>query len=174
MSELLYSASTSSSSSHSSNWPIMKKLKFFIRFKKPRKELAQFPSNKNQNLINMESETKETEETGENEMQGRSEIKEVGVVLQKAVKELLFGRWEERERAAAEIKRLAAEGGGGKMMKKTLAELGVIPPLVEMVGSAVVSRRRLAVQALLQLSDGTFTYVSPLHFAIFYMYVCPK
>lgn len=75
-------------------------------------------------------------------------------VLQTAVKELLFGKWEEREKAAAEIRWLAAED---IKMRKTLAELGVIPPLVEMMDSDVTSCRRLAVQALLQLADGTFT-----------------
>ncbi|XP_010686311.2 U-box domain-containing protein 4 [Beta vulgaris subsp. vulgaris] len=77
-----------------------------------------------------------------------------GVVLQRAVKELLFGSCEERENAAKEIKRLALED---VKMRKSLGELGVIPPLVSMVDSGGGCRRQLAVQALTMLSDGSFT-----------------
>ncbi|KAK6133511.1 hypothetical protein DH2020_032725 [Rehmannia glutinosa] len=38
-----------------------------------------------------------------------------------------------------------------------MAELGVIPPLVAMVGSEVVARQRLAVRALIVLANGSFT-----------------
>lgn len=76
------------------------------------------------------------------------------VVLQRAVKRLHFGSWEEKEAAAKEIKGLAGEDVN---RRKLMAELGVIPPLVAMLGSDVVARRRLAVQALLELANGTCT-----------------
>ncbi|KAF5943887.1 hypothetical protein HYC85_017964 [Camellia sinensis] len=75
------------------------------------------------------------------------------VVLQRSVKRLHFGRWEEKEVAAKEIRRLAKED---LKMKKSLAELGVVPPLVAMVGEEVGGRRRLAVQALIELANGTY------------------
>lgn len=92
----------------------------------------------------------------EEEKQGRREKVEEGgeMVLQKAVKKLLFGNGEEREIGANEIKRLASEN---VKIRKNLAELGVIPPLVDMVDSGESSRRQAAVQALLRLADGTFT-----------------
>lgn len=74
------------------------------------------------------------------------------VVLQRSVKRLHFGSWQEKEVAVREIKRLAGED---LKRRKMMAELGVIPPLVEMVGSEVVDRRRLAIQALIQLANGT-------------------
>uniref|UniRef100_A0A7N0UQA7 ARM repeat superfamily protein n=1 Tax=Kalanchoe fedtschenkoi TaxID=63787 RepID=A0A7N0UQA7_KALFE len=76
--------------------------------------------------------------------------------LQRSVKMLNFGRWEEKEMAAEEIRRLA-EVGGAKI-RKVLAELGVVPSLVAMVGSSeVVARRRVAVRALIELANGSFT-----------------
>ncbi|GMH05503.1 hypothetical protein Nepgr_007343 [Nepenthes gracilis] len=75
-------------------------------------------------------------------------------VLQTAVKELHFGRWREREKAARDIMRLARHDG---KLRKILAELGVIPPLVSMVVSPVTSSRRLAIQALIELANGTFS-----------------
>lgn len=76
------------------------------------------------------------------------------VALKKSVKMLHFGSWEEKEAAAKEMKRLAAED---LKRRKTMAELGVIPPLVAMVGSEVVARQRLAVGALIELANGSFT-----------------
>lgn len=142
------SSSSSVSSKFSSTW-----LKFFVKFRRiliqsrrPRKQL-QFESKK----LQFESKTEEKEEE-----QGRREKVEEGgeIVMQKAVKNLLFGKWEEREMAAVEIKRLAEED---VKIRKNLAELGVIPPLVEMADSGDSSRGRSAIQALLQLADGTFT-----------------
>ncbi|XP_073154831.1 uncharacterized protein [Henckelia pumila] len=75
------------------------------------------------------------------------------VVLHRSVKRLHFGSWEEKEAAAEEIQRLAGEG---LKRRRTMAELGVIPPLVEMVGSQVVARRRMAVRALIELANGSF------------------
>ncbi|KZV18480.1 hypothetical protein F511_20122 [Dorcoceras hygrometricum] len=75
------------------------------------------------------------------------------VVLHKSVKRLHFGSWEEKEAAAEEIQKLAGED---LRRRKTMAELGVIPPLVSMVGSEVVARRRMAVRALIELANGSF------------------
>lgn len=74
--------------------------------------------------------------------------------LQRSVKRLHFGSWEEKEVAAMEIRRLAQED---VKTRKSLAELGVVPPLVAMVGSPVVGRQRLAVQTLIELANGTYT-----------------
>ncbi|KAL9269850.1 U-box domain-containing protein [Drosera capensis] len=73
--------------------------------------------------------------------------------VRRAVKELHFGDWEEKEKAAREIKRLARRKD--VKLRKHLAELGVIPPLVAMVDSQ--ARGQVAVQALIQLTTGTFT-----------------
>ncbi|CAN1853827.1 U-box domain-containing protein 7 [Linum perenne] len=75
--------------------------------------------------------------------------------LQRSVKKLHFGRsWEEKELAAVDIGRFAKED---VKTRKLIAELGVIPVLVTMVGSEVDSRRRAAVTALIELADGTYT-----------------
>ncbi|XP_057764290.1 U-box domain-containing protein 4-like [Salvia miltiorrhiza] len=74
--------------------------------------------------------------------------------LKKSVKMLHFGSWEEKEAAAREMKKLAEED---VKRRRTMAELGVIPPLVAMVGSEVAARQRLAVQALIELANGSFT-----------------
>ncbi|KNA12046.1 hypothetical protein SOVF_129500 [Spinacia oleracea] len=134
--------------------------RFFIQHKKPTKKQPlplPLPYDFNVHVINndndlLEVKAEETEEV----MQGKSDggDRADGAVLQRAVKELLFGKWAEKENAAKEIKRLASEN---VKMRKSLGELGVIPPLVAMVDSDVVSRRLLAVQALNHLSDGTFT-----------------
>ncbi|CAI9783737.1 unnamed protein product [Fraxinus pennsylvanica] len=76
------------------------------------------------------------------------------VILQRSVKRLHFGSWEEKELAAEDIRKLAKED---LKRRKTMAELGVIPPLVAMVGSQVVARQRLAVQTLIELANGSFT-----------------
>ncbi|CAN0853410.1 U-box domain-containing protein 7 [Linum grandiflorum] len=75
--------------------------------------------------------------------------------LQRSVKKLHFGKsWEEKESAAVDIARFAKED---VKTRKLIAELGVIPVLVTMVGSQVDSRRRAAVAALIELADGTYT-----------------
>lgn len=76
------------------------------------------------------------------------------VILQRAVKKLLFGSPEEKDIAAKDIKNLAAEA---LSRRKLMAELGVIPPLVAMAGSEATARQRLAVQALTELANGTYT-----------------
>ncbi|KAI3466729.1 hypothetical protein Pfo_023392 [Paulownia fortunei] len=75
------------------------------------------------------------------------------VAMQRSVKRLHFGSWEEKEAAAKEIKKLAEED---LKRQKTMAKLGIIPPLVAMVGSEVVARQRLAVRALIVLANGSF------------------
>ncbi|KAF8409019.1 hypothetical protein HHK36_005090 [Tetracentron sinense] len=75
-------------------------------------------------------------------------------VLQRSVKQLHFGSWEEKEIAAKEIKRLARDD---LKTRKSLAALGVILSLVSMVDSEVLDRRRLALQALIELANGTYT-----------------
>lgn len=82
------------------------------------------------------------------------------VMLQRSVKKLHFGRsWEEKEEATEEIRKLAGRegGGGGVKVRKSLAELGVIPALVSMVDTEAAGRRRLVVKALIELADGTLT-----------------
>lgn len=74
--------------------------------------------------------------------------------LKKSVKMLHFGSCEEKEAAAREMRKLAEED---VKRRRTMAELGVIPPLVAMVGAEVAARHRLAVQALIQLANGSFT-----------------
>ncbi|KAL7603290.1 hypothetical protein Lser_V15G16344 [Lactuca serriola] len=76
-------------------------------------------------------------------------------ILQKSVKRLHFGNLEEKAAAAKVIKRLA---GDDLKQRKLMADLGVIPPLVAMLGSEyTTTHRRLAVQALLELANGTCT-----------------
>ncbi|KAL9690231.1 hypothetical protein QQ045_010628 [Rhodiola kirilowii] len=75
--------------------------------------------------------------------------------LQRSVKMLNFGSLEEKDMAAEEIRRLAEVEG--VKIRRVLAELGVVPSLVAMVSSEVVARRRVAVRALIELANGTFT-----------------
>lgn len=96
-------------------------------------------------------------EEGEKGIMGKEVDKDSGwMVLQKSVKKLHFGSWDEKEVAAEEIKRLAKED---LKRRKLMAELGVIPPLVAMVGGseAVLRRQKLAVQTLTELANGSFT-----------------
>jgi hypothetical protein len=82
-----------------------------------------------------------------------SDIDDDSVVLQRSVKRLHFGSWEEKEMAALEIKKLAREDA---KMRNLMAELGVIPALVGMVASEVAGRQRVAVNALIELANGTY------------------
>nr|XP_043625318.1 U-box domain-containing protein 7 [Erigeron canadensis] len=76
-------------------------------------------------------------------------------ILQKSVKRLHFGSKEEKAVAAKEIKRLARDD---MRRRKMMADLGVIPPLVAMVGCEyTAAHRRLAVEALVELANGTIT-----------------
>ncbi|PON73813.1 Coatomer beta subunit [Trema orientale] len=85
---------------------------------------------------------------------GGGDDDDVAAGLQRAVKRLHFGSWEEKEMAAKEIERLAKED---VKLRKLVAELGVVPVLVTMAASDVVPRRRAAVAALIQLANGTYT-----------------
>uniref|UniRef100_A0A1J3IIP1 U-box domain-containing protein 7 n=1 Tax=Noccaea caerulescens TaxID=107243 RepID=A0A1J3IIP1_NOCCA len=76
------------------------------------------------------------------------------VVMQRTVKKLHFGSWEEKEKAAIEIEKLSRED---KKTRKLMAELGVLQVLVSMVASDVAGHQRAAVKALIQLSHGTYT-----------------
>ncbi|OVA09197.1 hypothetical protein BVC80_659g19 [Macleaya cordata] len=76
------------------------------------------------------------------------------IVLQRSVKQLHFGSWEEKEIATKEITRLAKED---LKTRKSLAKLGVIQSLMSMLDSEISDRRRLAIQALIELANGTFT-----------------
>lgn len=149
--------------STTSNWYLTYiKLRFFTKVrrflqlkaasKKPLKPSDQ-PREKSDTLIVIEE-----GEKGEKGIMGKeSDIKDNGwMVLQKSVKKLHFGSSEEKEVAAKEIKKLAKED---LKRRKLMAELGVIPPLVAMIGGSevVVRRQRLAVQALVELSSGSFT-----------------
>ncbi|EXB94641.1 hypothetical protein L484_005798 [Morus notabilis] len=79
---------------------------------------------------------------------------DVAAGLQRAVKRLHFGSGEEKEMAAKEIQSLAKED---VKLRKLVAELGVIPVLVTMASSEVAHRRRVAVAALIELANGTYT-----------------
>ncbi|KAL5575245.1 hypothetical protein UlMin_016944 [Ulmus minor] len=76
------------------------------------------------------------------------------VALQRAVKRLHFGSWEEKEMGAEEIERLAKED---VKVRKLVAELGVIPVLITMAASEVLARRRPALTALIELANGNYT-----------------
>lgn len=149
-----------STTSTTSNWYLTCiKLRFFTKVrrflqlkaasKKPLKPSDQ-PRENSDTLIVIEE--------GEKGIMGKeSDIKDNGwMVLQKSVKKLHFGSSEEKEVAAKEIKKLAKED---LKRRKLMAELGVIPPLVAMIGGSevVLRRQRLAVQALVELANGSFT-----------------
>ncbi|XAR59240.1 hypothetical protein NMG60_11014968 [Bertholletia excelsa] len=85
---------------------------------------------------------------------GMTESGDGSVVLQRSVKRLLFGGREEMATAVAEIQRLAKKD---LRTRKSLAELGVVSPLVAMMGSEVGGHRKLAIQALVDLANGTHT-----------------
>ncbi|KAL8032466.1 hypothetical protein ABFX02_13G097600 [Erythranthe guttata] len=149
------SDSSSSSLTNSSNWLFA--LRFFTRM---RRLIRSRPANIKQIpppqtaeekpiVVDMVVVCKEAEIE-----EGREEILD-DHRLQKCVKMLHFGGWDDKEAAAKEIKELAEEGL--KRRKITMAELGVIPPLVAMVGSEVAARQMLAVRALIELANGSFT-----------------
>lgn len=82
------------------------------------------------------------------------EEEDCAILLQRSVKKLHFGDWEEKEIAAKDIEILAKED---LKHRKLIAELGVVPVLVSMASSEVAGRRRSAVKALIQLANGSFT-----------------
>ncbi|EEF39864.1 ubiquitin-protein ligase, putative [Ricinus communis] len=149
--------SSSSSSSSSNVWlASYTKLQFFTRIRrflqsktsqknKPRTKIL-IDNNNNSGYYNKEVQQVATD-IGEGD-------EDDSVVLQRSVKKLHFGNCEDKEMAATEIGRLAKED---VKARKLMAELGVIPVLVEMVSSEVPSRRRVAVKALIELANGTYT-----------------
>ncbi|GKU92326.1 hypothetical protein SLEP1_g6069 [Rubroshorea leprosula] len=100
------------------------------------------------NVIDKEAEATEGDPEGDRPQEDDS------VVLQKSVKRLHFGSWEEKEKAAKEIERLARED---VKSRKLMAELGVIQMLVSMAASDVSGRQQAALKALIELANGTFT-----------------
>ncbi|KAL9236830.1 hypothetical protein vseg_011455 [Gypsophila vaccaria] len=92
--------------------------------------------------------------TETDEITNHNKGQEGNMALRKAVKELLFGTLDNKIIAAQVLNCLASKN---VQTSKELAGLGVIPPLVSMVGSDVDSSRTVAVRALIQLADGTFT-----------------
>ncbi|KAJ0960924.1 hypothetical protein J5N97_001180 [Dioscorea zingiberensis] len=86
----------------------------------------------------------------------RISLKMATAAMKRSVKQLHFGGSDEKAAAAAEIKRFA---GSDLRTRRSLAELGVIPPLVSMLldSSAESIGRRIAIEALLELANGTFT-----------------
>ncbi|KAL5839377.1 hypothetical protein ACOSQ4_011985 [Xanthoceras sorbifolium] len=144
------SSSSSSSTSSSPVWLLsyiklhfFSRIRCFLKSKAARKRCAESKSGINQ-LLEEQVMEKQTETAEDDSV----------VVLQKSVKRLHFGSWEEKEMATMEIQRLAKED---VKIKKLMAELGVIQMLVSMVATEVVGRRRTAVKALIELANGTYT-----------------
>ncbi|MBA0720315.1 hypothetical protein Golax_007940, partial [Gossypium laxum] len=145
------------SSSSSSIWLLScRKLKFFTRIRRflqskaARKQYgssASDHSNKLRIVNNTDEEEDLVVEKTESELDG-------SMALQKSVKRLHFGSWEEKEMAAKAIEKLAKED---VKVRKLMAELGVIHMLVSMVDTEVVGRRLAAIKALIELADGTLT-----------------
>lgn len=146
-----------STTSSSSIWLVScRKLKFFTRIRRflqskaARKQYgssASDHSNKLRTVNNTDEEEDLVVEKTESEVDG-------SMALQKSVKRLHFGSWEEKEMAAKAIEKLAKED---VKVRKLMAELGVIHMLVSMVDTEVVGRRLAAIKALIELADGTFT-----------------
>ncbi|MBA0658809.1 hypothetical protein Goklo_010987 [Gossypium klotzschianum] len=146
-----------STTSSSSIWLLScRKLKFFNRIRRflhskaARKQYGSSASD-HSNKLRIVNNTDEVEdlvvEKTESELDG-------SMALQKSVKRLHFGSWEEKEMAAKAIEKLAKED---VKVRKLMAELGVIHMLVSMVDTEVVGRRLAAIKALIELADGTFT-----------------
>ncbi|PHU26174.1 hypothetical protein BC332_04506 [Capsicum chinense] len=138
------------------------KLRFFtkvrrflqLRAKPSNKPLLFHPSDHQINhsestLTVVIEESEKVEKLGEMGKEGDNKDNGWMMVLQKSVKKLHFGSLDEKEVAVKEIKKLAKED---LKRRKLMAELGVIPPLVAMVAGS-----HQAVQALIQLGNGSFT-----------------
>ncbi|OAY26315.1 U-box domain-containing protein 7 [Manihot esculenta] len=136
-----------SSSSSSSVWlASYTNLQFFTRIRRFLQSKAAQKNNKPRTKVSIDNKEVRVAMGGETE--------DGSLVLQRSVKKLHFGSWEEKEMAAMEIVRLAKED---VKTRKLMAELGVIPALVELVASEVIARRRVAVKALIELANGTYT-----------------
>ncbi|KAH1066138.1 hypothetical protein J1N35_031125 [Gossypium stocksii] len=147
---------STTSSSSSSIWLLScRKLKFFTRIRRflqskaARKQYGSSASDHTSKLRivnNTDEEEDLVVEKTESKLDG-------SMALQKSVKRLHFGSWEEKEMAAKAIEKLAKED---YKVRKLMAELGVIHMLVSMVDTEVVGRRLAAIKALIELADGTF------------------
>ncbi|OIV91693.1 hypothetical protein TanjilG_26546 [Lupinus angustifolius] len=149
--------SFSSSSSSSSIWVLSNiKLQFFARIRrflhsKTTRKRGCDPSDqfsKENIIVDHQNKVENIEEVHVMEEE-KSEM-----ILQRSVKKLHFGSWEEKEVAAKEIEKLAKED---VKVRKLITGLGVVPVLVSMVASQVASRRRSGLTALIHLADGTYT-----------------
>lgn len=151
----------SSSSSSSSIWVLSNiKLQFFARIRRFLQSKAtrkrcdpsdRFDTAKSRVEHNNKVENLETVQVMEKH---KEEEEESVIMLQRTVKMLHFGSWEEKVVAAKEIEKLAKED---VKVRKLITELGVVPVLVSMVASPVASRRRVGLTALIHLADGTYT-----------------
>ncbi|KAG4401114.1 hypothetical protein AAZX31_07G189500 [Glycine max] len=83
-----------------------------------------------------------------------SDKEEYVMMLQRCVKKLHFGSWEEKEVAAKVIEEGLAKQDVVKVREMT-SELGVVRVLVSMAVSEVASRHRVGLKALIHLSNGT-------------------
>lgn len=93
--------------------------------------------------------------------QNQEQNREIDMIsIQRSAKQLNFGSYEEKEKAAKEIKRLAMADEGG-CVKRIMAELGIVQSLVRMLTDGHdhgdgLSGRIAAVDALIELAKGTF------------------
>ncbi|XP_050287265.1 uncharacterized protein LOC126726176 [Quercus robur] len=151
---------SNSSSSSSPIWLLSYiKLQFFgriRRFLRSKAARKRYGSTTDRfDVVSIKSSVDDDDEVVVQPVMGREKSEDdSAVVLQRSVKKLHFGRWEEKEKAAMEIERLAREDG---KTRKLMAELEVIPVLVAMVASDVPSRRLVGVTALIELARGTYT-----------------
>ncbi|KAE9599248.1 hypothetical protein Lalb_Chr15g0089491 [Lupinus albus] len=152
-------SSSSSSSSSSSIWVLSNiKLKFFARIRrflhsKAARKRCCDPSDhfdKEKSILDPRNKVENVETV---KVMKKNE-EESEIVLQRSVKKLHFGSYEEKEVAAKEIASLAKED---VKVRKLITELGVVPVLVSMAVSDVASRRRSGLMALIHLAHETYT-----------------
>ncbi|XP_020238714.1 U-box domain-containing protein 39 [Cajanus cajan] len=158
--------STPTSSSSSSIWVLSNiKLQFFARIRRFLQSKAtrkrcepsdRFDTAKNKTEPDNKVENFETVQVTEKhkEKEEEEEEEESVIMMQRTVKMLHFGSWEEKEVAVKEIEKLAKED---VKVRKLITELGVVPVLVSMAVSPVNSRRQAGLTALIHLADGTYT-----------------
>lgn len=159
----------STPSSSSSIWVLSNiKLQFFTRIKRFLQSKATRKRCESSDYLNKEKSRAEQSKIEQNQVEKietvqvmekhkeeeREEVEETEILLQKTVKMLHFGSWEEKEVAAKEIESLVKQD---VKVRKLITELGVVPVLVSMVASQVVSHRRAGLTALIYLADGTYT-----------------
>jgi len=153
----------SAPSSSSSIWVLSNiKLQFFTRIKRFLQSKATRKRCESSDYLNKEKtraehnkvEKIETVQVIEKHKAEKEEVEETEILLQKTVKMLHFGSWEEKEVAAKEIESLVKDD---VKVRKLITELGVVPVLVSMVASQMVSHRRAGLTALIYLADGTYT-----------------